>query len=99
MDLRAALERAQAIGDQFYALRRLSMRPVAIDNGQRTAGMVDVDPSISDEQIEYQARMYGLTSDAVAFDADTYGLPPPPVDRRVATLQELDNYLRTVPRV
>jgi hypothetical protein len=41
--------------------------------------------------------MYGWTCDCVAFSADVYGPVPPPVDGRVATLVELDNYLRTIP--
>jgi hypothetical protein len=75
----------------------VTVRAVSIDNGQRIAGMVDVDPSITDAQIAYQCSLYGWTCDCVAFSADVYGAVPPPVDGRVTTLQELDNYLRTIP--
>jgi|HubBroStandDraft_1064217.scaffolds.fasta_scaffold58493_2 hypothetical protein len=71
------------------------MTLIAIDNGQREAGIIDVDPSIDLTQVQYQTAMYGFT----AYEYDLDGRAAPLPDQRVATLQELDNYLRTVPRI
>lgn len=77
----------------------MAVRPVAISNSQRMAGIVDVAPEISDAQIAYQCAMYSLTCDCEALGLDDYGPPDFLPDLHVATLQELDNYLRTVPRI
>ena len=75
----------------------MAVRPVAISNSQRMAGILDVDASITDEQIAYQCAMYNLTCDCEALGLDDYGPPDFLPDQRVTTLVELDNYLRTIP--
>lgn len=77
----------------------MAVRPVAISNSQRMAGIVDVAPEISDAQIAYEAGLFGLTVDCVAFSAENFGPVPPPTDGRVSTLQELANYLSTIPKI
>lgn len=73
-------------------------RPVAILRRGDIVSVLDIDPSISDAQAQYQALRYGLDVDSEVFDATEYADPPGyPCDGRVATMQELDNMLRDMP--
>jgi hypothetical protein len=73
------------------------VRPVAIYRHGVEVQILDVDPSITDEQVEYQCQQHGDHSDAVVYSPDCYGPVPPECDARVTTLQELEDQLRTEP--
>lgn len=76
-----------------------AVRAVSITKHGVEVQILDVDPSLDDAQIIYEAAMYGCVADPVVYSPYALGDAAPPAcdPPRITTLVELANALRTEP--